>query len=260
MSSSIWTRCAGDSELRAASPLAVASRRGAAPGVDAQARRLGRGAGAARGADRARQAARRSPAAGCTICCSLPSAIRRCRTARASARRHERGIWYGSESTAHGVRRGRVLSAALSRGDARRARRGDDARSPRSPSRARSARGVDLVAPPFDAHRKRDRVADELRVVTGARRTRCEPRGSSCFAIRRRATREGGVNVGAFAPAVFGTCEAARLRDVALHGVRENGSRSRRATISSARSYHAFRASSFSSTDCSRRPRCETMR
>ena len=153
MSSSIWTRCAGASELRPLRLVAVARGRGAAPGVDAQARRLGRRADPARGVDRRREAARLDarPAA-LSARDALPLSAARARLAirRPPRARHLVRIREPRDR----VRRSRVLSLRLSRGHARRSRRRGDAAHGVHRRAHRSARAVDLVAPPFDAHRR----------------------------------------------------------------------------------------------------------
>jgi hypothetical protein len=121
--------------------------------------------------------------------------------------RHERGVWYGSEDrqTAfaevayyrllflEGTRA--VLGAVTTQLTA-------------FTVRVRSAKGIDLVLPPFDAHRKA--IASPSRYAsTQALGAAMRDAGVELFRYpsARDAGKDGGVNVGAFSPAVFGTAK-----------------------------------------------------
>jgi len=72
--------------------------------------------------------------------------------------------------------------------------------------RAHSPRGVDLVSAPFDAHRRA--IASPSR-YTAAQALGAEMRSAGVELFRYPSARDpdGGVNVGAFVPAVFGTAK-----------------------------------------------------
>ena len=116
--------------------------------------------------------------------------------------RHERGIWYGSKSrrTAFAeVAYYRLLFLEGTRADL----------SPVSTQltaftvRAHSQRGIDLVAPPFDAFRRT--IASPSRYdATQALGRAMRDAGVELFCYPSARDSETGVNVGAFLPAVFG--------------------------------------------------------
>ncbi len=133
--------------------------------------------------------------------------------------RRERGIWYGSESqrTAFAeVAYYRFVFLAGTRADL-----GVVATQLTAfTARARSARAVDLVAPPFDAHRRA--IASPSRYAA-AQTLGAEMRAAGVELIRYPSARDAdGVNVAAFTPTVFGAakpreletwqCTATRLR------------------------------------------------
>ncbi len=119
--------------------------------------------------------------------------------------RHERGIWYGSET-----RRTAFAEVAYYRllflEGTRATFQSLTSQLTAFTVRARSAHGVDLAAPPFDAHRRA--IASPLRYgptqALGA-----AMRADSVELFRYPSARDarGGANVGAFTPTVFGTAK-----------------------------------------------------
>lgn len=119
--------------------------------------------------------------------------------------RHERGIWYGSVTrrTAFAeVAYYRLLflagtSAVL-----------DPLFTPLTvfSVRMRSGRAIDLVGPPFDAHRRA--IASPVRyAATQALGGAMRASGVELFRYPSALAADGGVNVGAFSPAVFGSAK-----------------------------------------------------
>lgn len=121
--------------------------------------------------------------------------------------RHERGIWYGSETSRTAfaeVAYYRLLFLEGTRADL----------EPISTQltaftvRARTQRGIDLVAPPFDAFRRT--IASPTRYdATQSLGQAMREAGVELFRYPSARDNEGGVNIGVFVPAVFG---AARPR------------------------------------------------
>ena len=204
MSSSIWTRCAGDSELGAlrCSPWRV---------VEAQHRVSTRSL-----VDSAQEQAlleelidRAKPPdlTGGRLHFLLFTPFRYPPLGHGSrfGARHQRGIWYGSETrrTAFAeVAYYRLLflegtGAALG-----------VVTTPLTAFTVRmhAVRGIDLVSPPFDAHQRS--IASPVR-YTASQTLGAAMREAGVELFRYPSARdlEGGVNVGAFLPAVFGTAK-----------------------------------------------------
>jgi hypothetical protein len=119
--------------------------------------------------------------------------------------RHERGIWYGSET-----RRTLFAEVAYYRLLFLEGTRADlgvvTTQLTAFTVRARSLRGVDLVAPPFDSHRRA--IASRVRyAATQSLGTAMRSAGAELFRYPSARDREGGVNVAAFTPAVFGAAK-----------------------------------------------------
>ena len=119
--------------------------------------------------------------------------------------RHERGVWYGSES-----RRTAFAEVAYYRLlflEGTRAALGSVITQLTAFSvRVRSSRGVDLVSPPFDAHRRA--IASPTKYAsTQALGAAMREAGVELFRYPSARDDEGGVNVGAFSPAVFGSAK-----------------------------------------------------
>jgi hypothetical protein len=201
MSSSIWTRCAGASEIRALrrSPWRVVeaqhqvSTRKLVDTVDEQIllEEL---------IDRAKPP---DPTRG-RLHYLLATPFRYPPLAHGSrfGARHERGIWYGSES-----RRTAFAEVAYYRLLFLEGTRADLAPVATQLTaftvRAHTQRGVDLVGPPFDAFERS--IASPVRYdATQALGRAMRDAGVELFRYPSARDVEGGVNVGAFVPSVFG--------------------------------------------------------
>jgi hypothetical protein len=119
--------------------------------------------------------------------------------------RRERGIWYGSmdRPTAFAeVAYYRLLFLEGSRASLGTVETALTAFT----ARLRTSRGVDLAAPPFDAHR---RTIASPTTYASTQALGAAMRGAGVEAFRYPSARDtrGGVNVGAFVPLVFGTAK-----------------------------------------------------
>jgi len=119
--------------------------------------------------------------------------------------RHERGIWYGSET-----RRAAFAEVAYYRLlflEGTSAKLGPlETQLTAFTVRARSARAVDLAAPPFDKFR--GAIGSPVRYdATQALGRAMRDAGVELFRYPSARDPEGGVNVGAFAPSVFGSAK-----------------------------------------------------
>ena len=119
--------------------------------------------------------------------------------------RRERGIWYGSmdRPTAFAeVAYYRLLFLEGSRASLGTVETALTAFT----ARLRTSRGVDLAAPPFDAHR---RAIASRTTYASTQALGAAMRGAGVEAFRYPSARDtrGGVNVGAFVPLVFGTAK-----------------------------------------------------
>ncbi len=134
--------------------------------------------------------------------------------------RHERGIWYGSETP-----RTMFAEVAYYRLVFLEGTRADlglvTTQLTVFTVRARTTRGIDLVQAPFEAHRRS--IASQARYTASqALGAAMREAGVELFRYPSARDGEGGVNVGAFSPDVFGTarprsletwhCSATRLR------------------------------------------------
>jgi hypothetical protein len=119
--------------------------------------------------------------------------------------RHERGVWYGSED-----RRTAFAEVAYYRLlflEGTHAALGSVITQLTAFTvRVRSTHGVDLVSPPFDAHRRA--IASPTKYAsTQALGAAMREAGVELFRYPSARDGEGGVNVGAFSPAVFGSAK-----------------------------------------------------
>ena len=201
MSSSIWTRCAGDSELRALrlSPWRV---------VEAQhqvsTRKLVDSAEEQALLEELIDRVKPPDLTGGRLHYLLFTPFRYppLRHGSRFGGRHERGIWYGSETRATAF--AEVAYYRLLFLEGTRAELGA-VTTPLTAfmARMRSPRGVDLVAPPFDAHRRS--IASPVRYASSqSLGTAMRASGVELFRFPSARDATGGVNVGAFTPAVFG--------------------------------------------------------
>jgi len=206
MSSNIWTRCAGDSELRALrlSPWRV---------VEAQhqvsTRKLVDSADEQELLEELLERVKPPDTTGGRLHYLLFTPFRYppLRHGSRFGARHERGVWYGSES-----RRTAFAEVAYYRLlflEGTRAELGA-VTTPLTAFtvRVRSTRGVDLVSSPFDAHRSA--IASPTKyAATQVLGAAMREAGVELFRYpsARDVSEEGGVNVGAFVPTVFGTAK-----------------------------------------------------
>ena len=119
--------------------------------------------------------------------------------------RHEPGIWYGSETRKTAF--AEVAYYRLLFLEGTRAALGVVTTSLTAFTvRMRTTRGVDLVAPPFDAHRKT--IASPVKYTASqALGTAMREAGVELFRYPSARDVDGGVNIGAFVPAVFGSAK-----------------------------------------------------
>lgn len=201
MSSSIWTRCAGDSEIRA---LRLDPWRAVEAQHQLSTRKL---------VDRAEEqmlleelidrAKPPDPTHGRRhYLLATPFRYPPLRHGSRFATGRERGVWYGSESRATVF-----AEVAYYRFVFREGTRADLGviSTPLTVFRvkARSARGVDLVAPPFEAHRRA--IASPVRYdATQALGAAMRAAGVELFRYPSARDPGGGTNVGAFTAEVFG--------------------------------------------------------
>jgi hypothetical protein len=232
MSSSIWTRCAGDSERR---PLRLAPWRVVESQHEVSTRKLVDSADEQALLEELVERVKPPPVGSARQHYLLTTPFRYppLRHGSRFGTRTERGIWYGSET----------LRTAFTEVAYYRLLFLEGTRAPLAPLtasltaftvRARTANGVDLVAPPFDAHR--DTIASpvayaETQLLGRAMRAA----GVELFRFPSARDPDGGVNVGAFTPAVFGRAAPRRFQRwhcvttaVAVEFVRRDPSRDRR--------------------------------
>ena len=210
MSSSIWTRCAGDSELRALrlSPWRV---------VEAQhlvsTRKLVDSAGEQELLEELIERVKPPDTSGGRHHYLLFTPFRYppLRHGSRFGSRQERGIWYGSEH-----RRTAFAEVAYYRLlflEGTRAALGTvSTQLTAFTARMRSSRGADLVSPPFEAFRKS--IASPVRYAASqALGSAMRAAGVELFRFpsARDADPSGGVNVGAFTPTVFGAAKPQRF-------------------------------------------------
>jgi RES domain-containing protein len=206
MSSSIWTRCAGDSEIR---PLRLAAWRAVEAQHQVSTRKLVDSAEEQMLLEELIDRVKPPDVTRGRLHYLLSTPFRYPPLPHGSrfGARHERGIWYGAET-----RRTMFAEVAYYRLvflDGTRADLGAVTTQLTAFNvRVHSARGVDLVAPPFDAHRRA--IASPSR-YTATQALGAAMRAAGVELARYPSARDtdGGVNVAAFSPTVFG---AARPR------------------------------------------------
>jgi len=201
MSSSIWTRCAGDSEIRglrldpwrAVEAQHQLSTRKLVSSADEQ-MVLEELIDAAKPPDHTQ--GRRH------YLLATPFRYPPLRHGTRFGTRLERGIWYGSETRTTAFAEVAYYRFVFREGT--RANLGVIS-TPLTVFRTkmRSARGVDLTAPPFDAHRRA--IASPVRYdVSQSLGAAMRAAGVELFRFPSARDPEGGTNVGAFTPEVFG--------------------------------------------------------
>ncbi len=201
MSSSIWTRCAGDSELRA---LHLSPWRAVEAQHQVSTRKL---VGSLAEQELLEDLLERSkpPAAGGPALHYLLATPFRYPPLRHGSRfgtRQERGIWYGAETRRTAFAEVAYYRFVFLAGTA--ADLGTlGAELTLFTVHARSSRGVDLLGAPFDAHR--DAIASPASYADSqALGAAMRAAGVELFRYPSARDAEGGAAVGAFTPAVFG--------------------------------------------------------
>jgi hypothetical protein len=208
MSSSIWTRCAGDSELR---PLRLSPWRAVEAQHLVSTRKLVDSADEQALLEELIERAKppQTIGTGTHYLLATPFRYPPLRYGSRFGTRHERGIWYGSETreTAFAeVSYYRLLFLEGTSADL------GVVTTQLTVFRvqARSDRAIDLVAAPFDAHR--DVIASKVRYdeaqTLGATMRQA---GVELFRYPSARDTRGGVNVGAFTPVVFGRSKPREL-------------------------------------------------
>ncbi len=202
MSSSIWTRCAGDSELR---PLRLSPWRVVEAQHQVATRKLVDSAEEQALLEELIERVKPPDATGGRLHYLLFTPFRYppLRHGSRFGGRYERGIWYGSED-----RRTAFTEVAYYRLlflDGTRAELGTvTTQLTAFTVRMRSLHGIDLLTPPFAAHRRT--IASPTQYsASQALGGQMRAAGVELFRFPSARDRDGGVNVGAFSPAVFGT-------------------------------------------------------
>ena len=204
MSSSIWTRCAGDSELR---PLHLSPWRVVEAQHQIATRKLVDSTEEHELLEELIDRVKPPDLTGGRLHYLLFTPFRYPPLPHGSrfGGRRERGIWYGSmdRPTAFAeVAYYRLLFLEGSRASLGTVETALTAFT----ARLRTSRGVDLAAPPFDAHR---RAIASPTTYASTQALGAAMRGAGVEAFRYPSARDtrGGVNVGAFVPLVFGTAK-----------------------------------------------------
>lgn len=206
MSSSIWTRCAGDSKLR---PLRLSPWRAVEAQHQVSTRKLVDTADEQALLEELIDRAKPPDLTGGKTHYLLFTPFRYppLRHGSRFGTRHERGIWYGSETLAAAfaeVAYYRLLFLEGTKSDLR------DVTTQLTAFAvsARSARGVDLVSPPFDKHRRTIaspvKYAESQALGSAMRKASVELFRFPSARAPGRTGETHGVNVAAFTPGVFG--------------------------------------------------------
>ncbi len=204
MSSSIWTRCAGDSEIRR---LQVAAWRAVESQHQVSTRKLVDSNDEQALLEDLIESVKPRDITSGKLHYLLSTPFRYPPLAHGSrfGRRHERGIWYGS--TERRTAFAEVAYYRLLFLEGTRATLGT-LTTPLTAFTAsiRTAKGVDLVAAPFDAHRKA--IASPTSYASSqALGSAMREAGVEAFRFPSARDDKGGINVGAFAPSVFGSAK-----------------------------------------------------
>jgi len=208
MSSSIWTRCAGDSELK---PLRLTPWRAVEAQHQVSTRKLVDSAEEQILLEDLIDSVKPPDATRGRLHYLLSTPFRYPPLPHGSrfGGRHEQGIWYGSETQR--TMFAEVAYYRLVFLDGTEADLGVVTTQLTAFNvRTRSARGIDLVAPPFDAHRRS--IASPSK-YTATQALGDAMRGAGVELVRYPSARDadGGVNVAAFSPAVFGSARPRAL-------------------------------------------------
>lgn len=209
MLSSIWTQCAGDSRI---SPLRLDTWRVVEAQHQISTRKLVDTAAEQALLEELIETAKPPDRTGGRLHYLLSTPFRYPPLAHGSrfGARHERGIWYGSEtlSTAFAeVAYYRLVFLEGTRADLGAV----TTQLTAFEVRVSSERAVDLVAPPFDAHRASIAAPDRYDATHALGRAMRDAR-VDLFRHPSARDPEGGVNVGAFSHTVFGTAKPRTLQ------------------------------------------------
>ncbi len=204
MSSSIWTRCAGDSELR---PLRLSPWRVVEAQHQLSTRKLVDSAAEQALLEELIESVKPPDRTGGRLHYLLFTPFRYPPLPHGSrfGGRHERGIWYGSLE-----QRGAFAEVAYYRLlflEGTRAELGTiETALTAFAASIRAARGVDLTAPPFASHRRA--IASPTSYASSqALGSAMRAAGVEAFKYPSARDIEGGVNVGVFAPSAFGAAQ-----------------------------------------------------
>jgi hypothetical protein len=239
MSSSIWTRCAGDSELR---PLRLSPWRAVEAQHHVSTRKLVDSVEEQILLEELIERAKPPAVAHERLhyLLSTPFRYPPLRHGSRFAGRHERGLWYGSET-----RRTAFAEVAYYRFvflEGTRANLGAvTTHLTAFTVRARSVRGIDLVSPPFDAHRRA--ISSPVRYAS-AQALGAAMRDAGVELFRYASARDaGGVNVGVFSPAAFGNAKPRAFETWHCTATRDRVEVTKRDYFE--RATHAFERASF---------------
>jgi hypothetical protein len=240
MSSSIWTRCAGDSELR---PLRLSPWRAVEAQHQVSTRKLVDSAVEQELLEELIDGAKPPDLTkGRThYLLATPFRYPPLRHGSRFGARHERGLWYGSETRATAFAEVAYYRLVFLEGT-----RADLGAVTTQLTvftvHARSARGVDLVAPPFAAHRSAI-VSPASYAETQALGSAMRVAGVELCRYPSARDPEGGVNVGVYTPAAFGRARPRELQTWHCTATRELVDFAKRDYF--ARELHAFNRDRF---------------
>ena len=209
MSSSIWTRCAGDSELR---PLRLSPWRAVEAQHQVSTRKLVRSLAEQELLEELIEGAKPPAVGGAGLHYLLATPFRYPPLPHGSrfGTRHERGIWYGAETqrtVLAEVAYYRFVFLAGTRADL-----GTVATElTLFTVHAHARRAVDLAAPPFAAHR-RTIASPTSYAASQALGAAMRAAGVELFRYPSARDPEGGAAVGVFAPAAFGRARPRQLQ------------------------------------------------
>jgi hypothetical protein len=241
MSSSIWTRCAGDSEIR---PLGLSPWRVVEAQHQVSTRKLVDSADEQilleELIDRAKPPY--TTPARLHYLLATPFRYPPLRHGSRFGRRHERGIWYGSSTRRAAFAEISYYRLLFLEGSAA-TLEPVTAQLTAFTARARSARGIDLTAPPFDAHRRA--IASPTR-YDASQALGAAMREANVELFRFPSAREpGGVNIGVFSPSVFGNAKPRDFETWHCTATREHVELTRRDFASWAREMFSFERRAF---------------
>lgn len=240
MPSSIWTRCAGDSERR---PLRLSPWRAVEAQHQVSTRKLVDSAAEQELLEELIDAVKPpDPTAGrLHYLLATPFRYPPLRHGSRFGARHERGIWYGSESRATAF--AEVAYYRLLFLEGTRAELGTvTTQLTAFTVHVRSERGIDLVAAPFADHR--EAIASPTRYdETQALGSAMRAAGVELFRFPSARDPRGGVNVGVFTPAAFGRAKPRELQTWHCAAMREGVELAKRDYFG--REVHAFARADF---------------